>query len=304
MDFLDFFVDPPEQVQITDVFGFDTKHANLYAYSYINYIKNVTFTVGASADFFEDEDSDKNQLNPKFGVTWNPVPDTTLRAAVFRVLKRTLITNQTLEPTQVAGFNQFFDDQNRTESWRYGIAVDQKFTRSIYGGAEYSLRDLEVPFFDITTGEMTEVDWDEKLARVYLYWTPHEWVALSTEYSYERSTREKLTLNAGDVKTHRVPLGCSFHHPSGLSSMVRVTYYDQEGDFERLSAPPGVFESGEDNFWLVDVAISYRLPKRYGFITVGAKNLFDEDFMFFDTDRFNPSIQPDRMFFARATLSI
>jgi hypothetical protein len=43
-------------------------------------------------------------------------PGTTLRAAAFRVLKRTLITDQTLEPTQVAGFNQFFDDANLTEA--------------------------------------------------------------------------------------------------------------------------------------------------------------------------------------------
>ena len=53
---------------------------------------------------------DTNQFNPKFGIIWNPFPGTTVRAAAFRVLKRTLITDQTLEPTQVAGFNQFFDD--------------------------------------------------------------------------------------------------------------------------------------------------------------------------------------------------
>ena len=81
---------------------------------------------------------DQDQFNPKFGVTWNPFTDTTLRGAVFRALKRTLITNQTLEPTQVAGFNQFFDDPNVTESWRYGVAVDQKFSKSIYGGVEVS----------------------------------------------------------------------------------------------------------------------------------------------------------------------
>ena len=74
-------------------------------------------------------DVDKDQFNPKFGITWNPFPGTTLRAAVFRVLKRTLITDQTLEPTQVAGFNQFFDDSMLTDAWRYGGAIDQKFTK-------------------------------------------------------------------------------------------------------------------------------------------------------------------------------
>ena len=65
-----------------------------------------------SGDFFNgdsDAEDDTDQFNPKFGVTWNPFTNTTLRAAAFRTLKRTLITDQTLEPTQVAGFNQFFD---------------------------------------------------------------------------------------------------------------------------------------------------------------------------------------------------
>src|SRR5438093_2650685 len=97
----------------------DTKHSNGYAYSYINPLKNVTVTLGASGDFQTSnspEPSDRRLFNPKAGITWNPFPDTTVRAAAFRVLKRTLITNQTLEPTQVANFNQFFDDFNRARA--------------------------------------------------------------------------------------------------------------------------------------------------------------------------------------------
>ncbi len=44
---------------------------------------------------------DKKLLNPKFGITWNPAQNTTIRVAVFRTLKRLLVTDQTLEPTQV-----------------------------------------------------------------------------------------------------------------------------------------------------------------------------------------------------------
>ena len=56
-------------------------------------------------------------------MSWNLKPGTTLRAAGFRTLKRTLVTDQTLEPTQVAGFNQFFDDPSATESEVFGLAV-------------------------------------------------------------------------------------------------------------------------------------------------------------------------------------
>ena len=283
----------------------DVEHTNLYLYSYIKYPQNVTWTVGVSGDFFDsvsEEAPDEDQFNPKFGVTWNPVPNTTLRGAVFRVLRRTLLTDQTLEPTQVAGFNQFFDDTNATEAWRYGGAVDQRFTESIYGGVEYSKRDLTVPF--LRTGlPPGELEWDEKLFRAYLYWAPHKWFALSGEYMYEEFNRDaSFSDGALFVETDYFPLGINFFHPSGLSASLRGTYIDQEGSFERIDSA-GTFTPGEDDFWLVDVAISYRLPKRYGFITVGVTNLFDKEFQYFDTDRDNPRIIPDSFFFVRATLA-
>ncbi|MCK4789449.1 MAG: TonB-dependent receptor [Desulfobacteraceae bacterium] len=77
---------------------------------------------------------------------------------------------------------------------------------------------------------------------------------------------------------------------------------NQKGIFSRVLTAQ-TFEPGEDDFWVVDASISYRLPKRYGFITVGATNLFDEEFKHFDTDVDNPRIQPDRFFFVRATLA-
>ena len=62
-------------------------------------------------------------------------------------------------------------------------------------------------------------------------------------------------------------------------------------------------ESGESDFWVVDAVINYRLPKRYGFVTVGATNLFDREFKYQETDFNNSTVQPSRMFFARLTLA-
>jgi outer membrane receptor protein involved in Fe transport len=306
-DQLLFVLDFPPPTPFSSVIKRDIDHTNLYLYSHINFPKNVTFTLGGSADIFEGGDTDESQFNPKFGIMWSPIPDTTLRAAAFRVFKRTLITNQTLEPTQVAGFNQFFDDVSETESWRYGIAVDQKISKSIYGGAEFSLRDLKFPFTD-RTGSIPIVknkEWRERLGRGYVYWTPHSWFGLSAEYLYERSTRdEPVTLGAKKVRTHRVPLGISFFHPCGLSAMLKGTYVNQRGSFDRqIPFSTGDFIDGDDQFWLFDAAINYRLPKRLGFITVGAKNLFDKTFEYFDTNPVSPAIQPDRMIFCRVTLS-
>jgi tetratricopeptide (TPR) repeat protein len=286
----------------------DVNHYNIYFYSYIKPLRNLTLTFGASGDFYKSDDKidgqdlDKNQFNPKFGVTWTPFDGTTVRGAVFRTLKRTLITDQTLEPTQVAGFNQFFDDGNATEAWVYGAAVDQRFSQKIYAGAEFSSRDLEVPYYYGAT-LVKKANWNEYLGRAYLYWTPHKWLAFRTEYGYEKfKYTDELNPGAREVKTHSVPLGVNFFHPSGLFARLQGTYYYQSGVFQRFAT--STFESAHDTFCLVDAAVGYRVPKRYGILSVGVTNLFDKKFKYFEVDIYNSRIQPARQVFCGITFAL
>ena len=299
-----FGVPEPDPIEIQSVTDQDLEHFNAYAYAYVNLPKGVSATLGLSFDSLSgDQDVDKDQVNPKFGITWTPFAGTTLRAAAFRVLQRTLITDQTIEPTQVAGFNQFFDDFNLTEAWRYGGAIDQRFTSNLFGGVEFSKRDLTFPIVaasDPFNSVNRDVDGNEHLGRAYLFWTPHRWLALRAQYIVERFEQDVLTPR--ELDTQRVPLGIGFFHPSGLSASVTATYWDQDVsslDFFDNTVP----RTGSDEFWTVDAAISYRLPKRFGIISVGATNLFDEEFNFFEVDFDNPTIQPTRTVFARVTLA-
>ncbi|HWO41169.1 MAG TPA: tetratricopeptide repeat protein [Candidatus Eisenbacteria bacterium] len=286
----------------------DVRHLNAHVYANMHVLKNVTLTAGSSLDYLDGEHvvvpgGDEAQFNPKFGVTWIPLSGTAIRAAVSRVLKRTLITDQTLEPTQVAGFNQFFDDVDVTEAWRYGAAIDQKFSESVFGGLEFAKRDLKIPLIDTTTLTTQRLDGEEYLARAYGFWAPRPWFAATAEYMFERFANDGRLLARGEPRhsdTHRWPLGIRIFHPSGISAAVRAAYYHQSGRFSR---PIGL-QSATNNFWTVDAALQYRLPNRHGFVTVGATNLFDRRFKFFDSDRDNPHIQPDRMFFFRLTLAL
>ena len=291
----------------------DIDHYNIYLYSYIKPIEKLMLTVGASGDFYDADDKDdaldldRNKFNPKFGITWYPFNGTTVRGAVFKTFKRTLITDQTLEPTQVAGFNQFFDDGNATEAWVYGVGVDQKFSQNLYTGAEFLYRDLSVPFFTSSGFGALEVkddDLDEYLGRAYLYYTPHEWLALRAEYRYEKfEFTEQVNLGAQEVKTHSVPLGVNFFHPSGIFAGLKATYYYQDGKFEKFETAD--FKNADNTFWLVDAALGYRLPKRYGLITAGVTNLLgDNDFNYWEVDLKNSRIQPERQAFIKVTLAL
>jgi tetratricopeptide (TPR) repeat protein len=279
---------------------FDTtlRHVNLYAYSQSALPAKVTLTLGVSADLFEGI-IERDQVNPKIGVTWNPLPGLVARGAVFRTLERTLTNNQTLEPTQVAGFNQFFADGEGTDAWRFGLGADYRIASGLYVGAEYSERSLEVPG-ELAPGDVVRADWEERLGRGYIYWAPHPWLALTAEYQYERFQRDPDFFNAGektDLTTHRVPLGLSFFHPSGLTARIRGTYVDQHGQFGIPAVQKG------DTFWLLDAAVGYRLPRRWGLISLELRNALDQQFRFQDTDPGNPTLHPGRMLLLRFTLS-
>jgi tetratricopeptide (TPR) repeat protein len=296
-----------------------TRYTNAYLYSYIDVLKDLNLTLGASADLFNGafEGDDRDQFNPKFGLTWDPFPSTTIRAAVFRTLQRPFISrinmDGTLEPTQVAGFNQFFFGAEGDRVWRYGVAVDQKLSRNIYGGVEFSVRDLDRAITVQTGPSLLGVvlrDWEERLGRAYLYLAPSRWLALSAEYLYEWFERDVSGGFTGveefaELRTHRFPLGIRFFHPSGFSAGIKATYVDQRGDFAVIDPTLFTFVEvpGDDDFWVVDASVGYRLPKRYGLITVEANNLFDETFRFQDTDPANPRIMPERLILAKFTLS-
>jgi tetratricopeptide (TPR) repeat protein len=290
--------------------GVNTQHVNGYVYTSLNYPKNVTFILGISGDSFDSLVTDQDQINPKLGFIWNIFPRTTLRAAAFRVLKRSFTSSQTLEPTHIAGFNQFFNDAPGTDAWRYGIAVDQAFNiygdkgrPDLYAGFELSKRRLDWP---LVTGELqTRVfDHEEEFARVYFYWTPLDWLALSTEYRFERFVHDPEALSSpvalAKAETHRLPLEFRVFHPSGVFARTRATYINQRGRFEDATR---TVVPGSDEFWTVDALLGYRFPKRLGLATLEIRNLFDNNFQFQDTDPENSAISRDRVILLRLTLA-
>ncbi len=183
-----FYMEGDDKVVFTDPFPFEaeeefeSKHGNIYSYAQLDLPYEIIATVGLSGDLVDSTDQDREELNPKLGITWQPIDSTLLRGAVFKTVSRSLVNSQTIEPTNVAGFNQFFDDVTASLIWNYGIGIDQKFTNKLYGGAQFLQRDLDVPFIqlDETTGTTSsaEDEWHEQIASAYLYWAPVEWMSL------------------------------------------------------------------------------------------------------------------------------
>ena len=273
----------------------------------------ATLTIGMGFDDLDGSMEHTTQFSPKAGLSLRPFSNTQLRAAFFRTLQTPSISEldvtPSLEPTEVAGFNQFFSATEGVRATRYGFGADQKFASGLWGGAEFSRRELRVPFlmgYPLTVYHRQEDEWQ---GRAYLNWAAHDRLALTAEYLYERFKREAPDGATGPEQfaklvTNRVPLGLRYYDPVGIRCEVTGTYVYQKGDFTIPTFSGYSLEPGSDVFWVFDASLSYRLPKRLGILSVEAKNLFDQEFSFQDTDPANPRILPGRLVLGRLTLSL
>ncbi len=286
------------------------------AYGYFNMNPNddLSITLGLSAQSTEGGLKDADQVNPKFGLAYRLANhgETTIRIAGFRTLQRTIASDQTLEPTTIAGFNQFFDDAEGTEATRYGLGLDHaSTTERWFGGFEISRRDLTV------TGQVlspmgplvSEGDLEEFLGYAYLYWIPRRqgdrwsWTfkgELSRE-EFERPDGFTGPEEILDLVTETATLGANFFHDSGLGVRVAASHVDQEGTFG-VGPPFGAYTDDGDQFWVVDFELNYRLPGRRGLFTIGVNNLLDEKYRYQDTDIEKPRFVSGRYLFGRLAL--
>jgi Tfp pilus assembly protein PilF len=304
-----FLPDPPFITSQTTMESFAFEDLTAYLYSDFDLGAHLRVTLGASASSGEGRSFDEDQFNPKVGLVWQPVEGTTVRATALRTLHPNTFSESNiqpfLEPTEVAGFNQFFFGVAGEDTRLYGAAIDQEFSRDLHAGVEYSRREIETPFVFPGPPEQSFLfESEEDNGRAYLFWTPNPVIALRAGYRYDKQeTRDAPVFNALSIETRRMPLGVSYFSRAGLSVDVQATYVDQEGQFlEFLPDPPFVNQfTDDDQFWVVDASLSYRLPQRYGLITLSARNLLDEKFNFQDVDPSNPTIVPERMLLLRAT---
>jgi tetratricopeptide (TPR) repeat protein len=286
---------PPEPI--------DERHSNGYVYASLSLPKDVTLTTGLSGDALSDPViGDRRQVNPKLGITWAATPRTVIRAAAFRVLNRTLIASQTIEPTQVSGFNQFFDDAVGTRVTRYGVAADQGVWANGYVGAEFSQRNLAVPAFEPATGSIVEGSFRERIGRAYLYSLLARRMALSVEYRlthfFDPEGNNPLLLQKST--TNQLPIQLRYFGPRGFFAGVRGTYVRQEGVFTFMDSG---LSPGASDFWTADLSAGYRLPRRWGQAAVDIRNLFDRQFRFQDANPMDPTIVPKRQVFARLSVT-
>lgn len=252
------------------------QHQLAYIYTGTHLPKSITWTLGLSYDNYDQQGATPvtrnhvEKLSPKLGVLWNVSDHLVMRMAGFQTVKPATIVNQMIQPTQIAGFSQFFDDLDATTSRRYGVALDAQLAGALYGGAELSWRRLDVPL-----GSTTE-NWDESLYRTYLYYMPgNRWsVTAEPQLDMYDSHGDSILGVPGQVDTLSLPISLRGYARSGLFAGATGTYVHQEVNVAGSKR--------NSRFVVVDAISGLRLPQRRGFISVEVRNALDAGFNFQD----------------------
>ncbi len=256
-----------------------------YIYSTFDLGSNVELTLGVSEEEYESDPTDESDTNSKFGLRWRIDNRQELRLASFEVTKPALVNNRTLEPTQVAGFNQFFDDITATKSERVALGYSIKLNSRLALGIESSERDMDEPVItDVGAGPETVFeDREEEFHKIYAHWTPTNSIVVSLEAIYDLYEADSGIATEFDnlperVKTESLPLSVKYFSPSGWYAGITTTFVDQEVERDPFASQA----SGDESFEVVDLNVGYRFPKRRGAISLIILNAADEDFMYQD----------------------
>jgi outer membrane receptor protein involved in Fe transport len=304
----------PGSLQQTISSRVELSYSSAYLYSQFKASDRVTLIFGGSADALEGRNFDNDQFSPKLGLIWQSSPHTTVRAALFRTLQRPFFSRQTvqpnLEPTEVAGFNQYlFASEGETTS-QLSFALDHRLSDNVYIGGQIYERESTIPFLEFIPPSLeaieSRVDAEERFGNLYLAWLPIDSMSLSAKYKYESVDNSGQSFAEGFAKlrTRKLPLEINFFQGPYFSAGLTASYIRQDGEFpEDLEQPMGPTISDGDNFWMFDGSLRFRFPGRRGVFSLQINNLLDETIRFQDTDPENPRIFPERFVSTRFTLN-
>jgi tetratricopeptide (TPR) repeat protein len=268
----------------TFIFGYPSnkqiniKQNNAYLYFHVPW-QNGLGIVGVDYMHMSKQENEgvatentRKQYNPKFGLQWDLSDSTTLRMAAFRTFFGRVINGQTLVPTQVAGFNQLYDDSSLTSSWRYGVAIDSVIGERLHSGIEITRR-TATRFSDNQRLPDREIENLQHVA--YISLPLGKQIAFSGKYRYDSAEQEwqHSSTPAEEILSKSLSFQINYNNPNGLIASVDTSRVLQDVFL------PGYPNLDEDSdYWIANSEIGYRLPKRLGMFKLRINNMFDREF--------------------------
>jgi len=294
---------------------------NAYTYLYVPVSNALSTVLGISydnlssrenfsSDFFGNTvDSPKyTQWSPKFGFSYQFNPGLRIRAAYFRRLMREIASGQTIEPTQIVGFNQLYDDNLYADSSTYGFGLDIETENSTRLGFESNYREIDIRISDPTGLLMVEdLQQFELDHRIYFYQPISNMLAVDLGFNFEDLEFDYLKDSAAisRLKTQDFPAGLNVFLDDFIRIRLEAQYVNQKIEFNELNGTTFALEprKNTEELWLGNTAVSFRLPNKLGNIELGVDNVTDRKVSLIEGDQSFLRVYPRRFFYGRLQLA-
>ena len=264
----------------------------------------------------------KDQVSPKAGLIWTPLPYTTVRAAYTRSLAGvTFDQSFQLEPSQIAGFNQMYRSLipeavagaiagAEFETW--GVSVDQKFKSGTYLGAQAEWLNSEarrgIGVIQFTNASFFDPNYDFRIRRQFNTPEALDYEERTLLFTFNQLVGDNLSLGAryrwSEAALQRDLVEVPRTVAPATHTDVKAILH-QVNLFALAYHPSGLFGQAEtiwsqqsnqgynpdipgDDFWQINLFVGYRFPRRQAEVRVGVLNITDRDY------RLNPlNLTPD-----------
>ncbi|MGP8199694.1 MAG: FecR domain-containing protein [Limisphaerales bacterium] len=298
--------------------GVNTEFERYSAYGYYN-LKlgdSLKLTGGLTYDWerypvnlgqppISSQEQEKGRLTPKFGLDWTPGDGTRVRADFTRSMGGLINdSSTTIEPSQIAGFNQSFRSLIPQSSGfgtppglvfeAYGLGIDHKFSTGTYVDVEAQVLTSEGNQQiggEIVTPAVTLAP----LGQSQYFQEEDAFVSVNQLIGREVSVGARYALTAVDVSVNDSPItGTTFvqnhenstlnefsmfgnyYLPCGFFSTFQANWWVQHNAYNGFSAS-GASEPGAD-FWQCNIYGGYRFPRRHIEMAIGLVNMFNQGY--------------------------
>ncbi|MDG9667562.1 FecR domain-containing protein [Hahella sp. CR1] len=266
-----------------------------------NATRSITFSPFPSE--LSEENRKFQQWSPKLGLEFNLSEPITLRIAAFRKLKRDIAANRTIEPAQILGFNQLYDDPNGSDVKVYATGLNYAFSDSGKIGFEAIRRvvDVHVESFQMEPDNPYR---EFETYRLYYYHPLTQSITLDFGYSFEdQEIKDNFGSRGGAVyrtRTNTAPFGINLFPGRRITARAEGIYTDQRVQASMASADQRSFDV---NMWIFNFRMGLKLPRRLGELQFGVDNLYDNNKEVLNSERNYPAVYPKRFLYSRIQLS-
>jgi len=260
---------PPET--IITYLSTDSSSQNIYFYTYLKPLNFIDLTLGLSHETYIENSTTIENVNPKIGMKVLLADKTILNIAYISSLKRNLVAKQTIEPTQISGFNQIYDDINGSKINNYSISIGYQHSQNLYSELSSNARNINFPIFSGNKAVFHDVK--ENTSSAYLYYNFNSKTSLSFEYLNENF--ENKSISPRKLNNQYIRFGFKYLFNNKVSTYILVQKVEQK--YRELTAV-----ENNDKFIIVNATIEYLLSNRNGSIITGVKNMFYERFDFYN----------------------